>query len=198
MFQFVFVCTCVDAFNQCTKELVHSKGNHDCRSLTQRISHLTMADEGGADDEAKLLEPYMGAMRITIHVKGDFERAVRIVIDPKSDTWEGFLKEALGKLKVKTDVYSIMRASTKTTITSIAQIRYLTPRHVADVFDDGVTRSGRVGWVTVAVHVQLPVFGALTVSRAVSQTERPAHRRPSVLRSESDSIDGVTPVHRHD
>ncbi len=81
--------------------------------------------EGPTEDasESKLLEPYMGAMRITIHVKNDFERAIRIVVDPKSDTWEAFLAEVLTKLKIRTDVYSIFRASSKTTITSISQIR---------------------------------------------------------------------------
>ncbi len=71
----------------------------------------------------QLLEPYVGAMRVTVHLKGNFDRAVRLVVNPKTDTWEGFCKELVRVLKFSAPSYTVLRASSKSTITAIDQIR---------------------------------------------------------------------------
>ena len=62
-------------------------------------------------------------MRITVHIKGDYERAVRLVVDPKTDTWDGFVKDMLKALKLTPASFTIQRASTKSVITALDQIR---------------------------------------------------------------------------
>ncbi len=64
-------------------------------------------------------------MRITVHVKGNYERAVRLVVDPKTDTWDSFCVDMLKQLKITPASYTIQRASTKSNITSLDHIRWV-------------------------------------------------------------------------
>lgn len=72
---------------------------------------------------AVVLDSYKGVLRVTVHVKNDYDRAVRIVVNPATDTWKSFLKEARVKLRLTSDEFVLYRASSKAPITAFADLR---------------------------------------------------------------------------
>lgn len=84
--------------------------------------------EGGSSTDTRSpvmasLDPYKGILRVTVHIKDDYERAVRVVVNPSTDSWKSFLKDVLTKLRLKTDDFSLIRSSTKAKINGFADLR---------------------------------------------------------------------------
>jgi hypothetical protein len=74
-------------------------------------------------DESKLTEAYSGAMRVTIHIRNNYDRAIRVVLDPKVDTWESFAVDVKKKLRLGTSGFHLERGATKEKVAAIADIK---------------------------------------------------------------------------
>lgn len=74
-------------------------------------------------DGSIVLEAYKGVLRVSVFVKGDYERAARVVVNPATDTWKSFIKEVLSMLRLRTDRFQLIRSTTKAVITKLADLR---------------------------------------------------------------------------
>ena len=98
-----------------------------------------MSTEGAA------LTTYKGLLRITVFLKDDYDRAVRVVVNPATDTWRTFTKDVLTKLRMRIDTFLLVRSATKAIVKSVQELRQndilcLQPQAV-DIDDSPLTDS---------------------------------------------------------
>ncbi len=82
-------------------------------------SHSNLA----TDMASVVLSAYQGIIRVTVHLKDNYETAVRVVVNPASDSWKSFLKDIVTKLRLRTSDFTLLRSSTKAILKSFSDIR---------------------------------------------------------------------------